>query len=327
MQYLLTNEVGGLGQTITPDFVDRSFIEITAKFQKANGIFFDAAIPDRVNARNYLTDLAPFNLCNFVIKDGIFTTTPALPYNGAYKIDPFAVNVQGFFNEHNILDGSYTLSYLDVSERNDFKAVVKYRNMITNLSPTSRTVMVRWNDDAFSKSPMEEIDLSSFCTSRDHALLVARFLLSIRRRIDHSVQFKTDPKQLGLEPGSLIVVATTSAPESSTVNGVVNADNGGILCTDEFEDGTYEVSMYVPAREKVEVVQLEIKNNRAVDPELWGSVFSLITPREDQTLYQIEAIELDADGMADITATHFPAVKVEGRWKKHHCRRRLRRKR
>ena len=73
--------------------------------------------------------------------------------------------------------------------------------------------------------------------------------------------------------------------------------------------------MYVPAREKVEVVQLEVKNNRAVNPELWGSVFSLITPREDQTLYQIEAIELDADGMADITATHFPAVKVDGRWK------------
>ena len=315
VHYLLTNEVGGLGQTITPDFVDRGFIEITAKFQKANGIFFDAAIPDRVNARSYLTDLAPFNLCNFVIKDGVFTTTPALPYNDAYKIDPFAVNVQGFFNEHNILEGSYTLNYLDVSERNDFKAVVKYRNMITNLSPTTRTVMVRWNDVAFDKSPMEEIDLSSFCTSRDHALMVARFLLSIRRRIDHSVQFKTDPKQLGLEPGSLIVLATTSAPESSTVNGVVNADNGGILCTDEFNDGTYEVSMYVPAREKVEVVQLEVKNNRAVNPELWGSVFSLITPREDQTLYQIEAIELDADGMADITATHFPAVKIDGRWK------------
>ena len=194
VHYLLTNEVGGLGQTITPDFVDRGFIEITAKFQKANGIFFDAAIPDRVNARSYLTDLAPFNLCNFVIKDGVFTTTPALPYNDAYKIDPFAVNVQGFFNEHNILEGSYTLNYLDVSERNDFKAVVKYRNMITNLSPTTRTVMVRWNDVAFDKSPMEEIDLSSFCTSRDHALMVARFLLSIRRRIDHSVQFKTDPQ-------------------------------------------------------------------------------------------------------------------------------------
>ena len=55
-----------------------------------------------------------------------------------------------------------------------------------------------------------------------------------------------------------------------------------------------------------------MKNNRAVNPELWGSVFSLITPREAQTLYQIEAIEIDADGMADITATHFPATKIEG---------------
>ena len=75
--------------------------------------------------------------------------------------------------------------------------------------------------------------------------------LSVRRHVDHTVQFKTDPKQLGLEPGAIINIATTSSPESSTVNGVVNADDGGILCTDEFADGTYEVSMYVPAREEL----------------------------------------------------------------------------
>ena len=67
--------------------------------------------------------------------------------------------------------------------------------------------------------------------------------------------------------------------------------------------------MYVPAREKVEVVQLEVKNNRAVNPELWGSVFSLITPREDQTLYQIEAIELDADGWQTLQPHISPQLK------------------
>ena len=315
VQYILTNEVGGLGQYITPDFVDRDSCSRTAKFQKANGLYFDGAISDRNNARAYLTDVAPFHLCNFMINDGVFAVEPALPYNSSFKIDPYAINIAGYFNENNIIEDSYQLNYLDVNDRDDFRAVITYRESLPNTTPTPKTIQVRWNENYSFYLPQEEIDLRAFCTSQEHAEKVGRFLLSIRRRIDHTVTFKTDPKQLGLAPGALIIVSTTSAPQESTVNGVISADGGGILSVREMDDGVHEVSIYVPATEQAQTMEITVKNNRVEDEALWGSVFSLITPRINDNIYQIESLEVDEDGLAQVVAAHFPAVKLGTRWK------------
>ena len=195
--------------------------------------------------------------------------------------------------------------------------VVTYREMPENNAPVVKSLLVRWDEEASLKVPQEEVDLTGFCTSQEHAEMVARFLLSIRRRIDHTVQFKTDPKQLGLAPGNYIVITTSAAVESSGlgINGVVNVEDGAILCTDELADGIHEVSMYVAQAARVETVQLEVKNNRVEDKQYWGSVFSLIVPRPEQNLYQVESIEIDEDGLANVAASHYPATKVDGRWR------------
>ena len=123
-----------------------------------------------------------------MINDGVFSTAPALPYNGSYKIDPSAITVAGIFNERNIITDGYRLTYLDFSERQDFKVVVTYREMPEN-NALVKSLLVRWDEEASLKVPQEEVDLTGFCTSQEHAEMVARFLLSIRRRIDHrSVQ-------------------------------------------------------------------------------------------------------------------------------------------
>ena len=90
--------------------------------------------------------------------------------------------------------------------------------------------------------------------------------------VDHSVQFKTDPKQLGLIPGAYIVIATTSAPVSSSINGVISPDNGQLLCTEELVDGDHEVSMYVPKREQVDTVTITLKGNCVEDEDPMGFI-------------------------------------------------------
>ena len=98
VQYVLTNEVRVSANTSPLTSVDRDSCSRTASFlQRTNRLFFDGAIGDRANARAYLTDVAPFHLCNFMINDGVFAVEPALPYDSSFKIDPFAINISANF--------------------------------------------------------------------------------------------------------------------------------------------------------------------------------------------------------------------------------------
>ena len=77
------------------------------------------------------------------------------------------------------------------------------------------------------------------------------------------------------------------------VSGVVNVEDGAILCTDELADGIHGVDVRGTSRE-VETVQLEVKNR--VEDNSIGSVF-VDCPAPEQNLYQVESIEIDEDGL------------------------------
>ena len=136
-------------------------------------------------------------------------------------------------------------------------------------------------------------------------------------KLDGGAQFQTDPKQLGLAPGAFIVIGTTGEALGNAmgVNGVINAEDGAILCTSELSDGKHNLTIYVSKRQAVEEIEVEVEGNRVADEALWGSVFSLITPRENQNLYQIEELEIGEDGLAQVSASHYPATKVDGMWR------------
>ena len=314
VNYILTNEVGGLGSAAGSALVDYTSLSNAARFIRQNGLTFDGSIADRVNARSYLTEIAPFFLCNFVIGNGLFSMQPSLPHDSNGTIDPQSIPISNYFNERTIIDGSYKLSYLDSSQRRDFKALVSYRVGFRDSTPSIKTVSVRWNEDGGWLYPQEEIDLSDFCTSEEHALKVGRFLLSLRRNVDHSVQFETLPNQLGLSPGAYIVVQTTVSPQASRINGAIHPETGEILATENIDDGKHDLTVYKPGADVTEVIEVEIKDHRAVDQSLHGAVFSSLIPREEQNLYQVEQVELTEEGLAQITASHFPAVRVGSRW-------------
>lgn len=315
VNFILTNEVSGLGSVAGSALVDYPSISNAARFIKQNGLTFDGSISDRVNARSYLTEIAPYFLCNFVIGNGMFSMQPALPHDSDGTIDPQNIHISNYFNERTIIDGSYKLSYLDSSQRRDFKALVSYRAGLKDSTPSTKTISVRWNEVGGSLYPQEEIDLSDFCTSREHALKVGRFLLSIRRNIDHSVQFETLPNQLGVQPGAYIVIQTTVSPQASRINGAIHPESGEILATEDIADGKHDLTVYRPGADVTEVIEVEVKDHRVVDTSLHGAVFSSLVPREEQNLYQVEQVELTDEGLAQITASHFPAVRVGSSWK------------
>ena len=304
--YLLTDKRAGLGDVVNPELIDDTGFASTAAFLKANNIYFDGAIETNRNFKDYVTELAPYNLCSFVIKNGKFTIVPAVPYDSTGAIAPSELQISALFTDGNIIDDTFEIEYLDKDQRRDFRAVVSYRQTQKDAFPVIRTAAVRWNESASDAYPQETIDLSSFCTHREQALKTARYLLSIRRRIDHVVRFKTSPYGLQLAPGDYIKVVTQVAPYTSARNGVINADNGSILSADPLADGTYSVFAYRPGGSEVETISLTISNGKATNTDYWGMVYTYTDTSINQNVYMIEELTLDEDGLVSISASHTP---------------------
>ena len=311
--YLLRDPVGGLGRITSPEWLIEESFKNTSQFLLSNRYFFDGAIENRVNLRSYLTELAPFFLCNFVIANGQFSIVPAVPYDKASgAIDPRQITIAAIFTAGNIIEGTYELSYLDRADRERFKAVVKYRVNPPYKAPTTAALLVRYDADGSINNPIEEFDLTAFCTSRDHATAVGKYMISIRRRIDHAISFETTPYELRLAPGDYIRVVTESMPTDPTRIGSISAKDGRVLSAAAFKDGTYTFSVYLQQEELVRPVEVEIVNNRVVNESYWGTIFSTLTPREESTVYIVEQLEMTDSGTVAVTASHHPVILRDG---------------
>ena len=303
---LLANPVMGLGSIVHKDLIDMEGMQRAARFLTANRIHFDGVIADPGNVRSLLVELAPLNLCNFVVAGGRFSVVPALPCNSDGTFNTGPVPVQQIFTSGNIVDGSFQLDYLAAEERRDFKAVMQYRRGPKNQLAQERTVTVRWREAEASAHPQETFDMTLFCTHREQALLVAKYLLSLRRRSTHSVRFKTTPHGMSLAPGQLIRVDTQSSPYSAVSNAVIDPQTGAVLCATPVADGTHEVLAYRPGSDQVDTVSVTVENGRVSDESQRGMLFTRMAASRDRNVYLIEELTLDDDGLVEVSATHFP---------------------
>jgi hypothetical protein len=307
--YLLTDRTAGLGQPLsmtaeyaplvnTADFVK------TAKFLKTNRLFFDGVLGDPVNFRQFVSDTAPSFLCNFVISDGKFSVVPALPTTASGEISTQPVVISQLFTAGNILEGSFELEYLSSEERRDFQAVVRYRETLENQLPQERNTIVRWADAA-EFLPVESFDLTGYCTSLHHAQVVGKFYLSLRRRISHSVRFRTSPYGLNLAPGDYIKVVTEASPYNAARNGVVDA-SGNVTSATQLSDGQYDVLYYKGGSDDVKTGTLAISGGIVRDATFYSIIFTLIESNISQNIYMVEQLTLDEDGTVQISASEFP---------------------
>ena len=283
----------------TTDFIT------TAKFLKTNSLFFDGAVASTVNIRQFIADTAPFMLCNFVISDGKFSLLPALPTDIGGNIRTTPVTIKQLFTAGNIFEDSFELNYISAEERKDFQAMMRFREERENQLPQERNIVVRWNETASTGHPLESFDMTQYCTSRAHAELVARFFMSIRRRINHSIQFKTSPYGIDLAPGDYIRVVTEANPYSSAQNGSIGA-TGIITSATTFNDGQYTILYYSSGSETVVQATMTISGGVVQQTALYNSVFTVVNSTVSANVYQVEQITLDADGAVQINASHFP---------------------
>lgn len=315
--YLLTNQgpgSGAAGRSIAPELVAKGWFRESAIYLSKTWCRFDGAITDSINLRDYLTEIAPFFLCNFVIQNGKFALKPALPQI-AGDVNQGPIQIDAMFNDGVIVAGSFKLTYLSQSERQDFRANMIYRRSQANTLTEKRSILVQWDwDENNDLDPsnnittvnQEDFDISSFCTRRSHAFAAARYMLSIRRRVDHIVEFKTTPTGMSVAPGDFIRVTTEASPYENFRNGVISAD-GTIRTPTPMPDGIHRTFVYRGREgEEVEEVQMEVKDGKATDFDLFGSLFNTPAVARRLGVYQVESVGIEEDGCVMITGSHHP---------------------
>jgi len=303
--YLLTSRDQGAGGTVPTELIDTTSLTATGRFLRANNLFFDTVLEKASNLREYIYSIAPLLLCNFTIKNGLFGMMPALPVDANDEISTGAIDIEQIFTAGNILEGSLRVEYIPASQRKNFRAVVNYRTNVPNELPSQSAVLVEWADIATESLPEETIDLTSFCTSSEQALITARFALSARRRVDHTVSFKTTPDGIAVGPGSYIRVITEASTYSAANNGIIS-DAGTLTTVTEVPDGTYEAIIYLAATSEIIERSITISGGAITDSSLYNSIFTLLEPKTSQSVYQIEQLSIDEDGLVDVTAVYVP---------------------
>ena len=309
--YLFTDRTGGAGQllgtaTDAESLIDKAQLATTSKFLRANKLFFNGAIAKPINLREYISEMAPNFLCDFILADGRFSLKPSLPVNSDGEISTNAVEIKQLFTTGNILEDSFNVQYIDADERRKFKAVVRYREEQENQLPTEKTVTVR-HAGGDGTEPIETFDLTDFCTTREHAELVAKYYLTLRKRVTHSCTFSTTPSGLDLGPGDFVRVTTETSPYNAANNGTVSA-SGVVTSVRTLEDGTYNVLYYSTSTDEgdVEEDSMQVTNGAVTDSRFHSSIFSVVNTTNSQNVYRVEQLSLNEDNIVEVVASEFP---------------------
>jgi len=315
--YLLTDQVGGAGALMNMTKDNASLLEVddfiaTSRFLFKQKLFFNGAIVERTNLRQYITEIAPYFLCNFVLTDGKFSLKPAIPvFEKSGEINTGEIVYDHLFTAGNILEDSYKLEFLRSEERRPFKAVMRYRKETRNQLPEEKVIEVTLKNDSRTDDlealPEEQFDLTQFCTSEDHAVMVAKYFLALRRHVTHTISFSTTVHGLKLKAGSYIKVVTTSSPYSSARTGTVSS-TGVVTSVEELEGNkTYDITYYKSGSEDIQDGQMTINSDGTVkESEYQDIIFSIKDERVNQNIYVVEQLTFSQEGTVDIVASEHP---------------------
>jgi hypothetical protein len=300
--YLATNKDIGLGNIINPELIDRDQLAATGRYLRANRLFFDDAIADSINFRSFIAEKAPSLLCYTAIRNGRLSIDPALPVGSDLKIGAVKPPIAAMFTDGNIIADSFSLDWLNLEERKMFQAAVIFSRRPLNQLSRQETVVVRYDETGADGLPIEEFNLPHVSTAY-HAVTAAKYFLALRKHVTHSITFQTLPYGLALAPGEFIIVAVEMSPYNPANNGVVQPD-GTIVSVQPLADGSYTVNAW--QRESTEVVSATLTVAGGIATNLRNSVFSLVNSNVTEQVYQVDALDVNQDGIVTVKATNFP---------------------
>ena len=302
---LMTTNRYGTGKYITYDMIDLGSFAGAAGFCIGANYFFDGAMAETVNLRTWAADTASQMLLQFGERQGKFFLKQAFPTASGVP-----VTIADQFSAGNILENTFVLQYLDPEDRLPIEVSVTYREENADENETGAkfpvTRELRVEERNQTAVELESIDMSGFCTSREHAIDVAKYMILVRRLTDHMVKFKTthEAALTTLNPGDYIRVAMESTSYGLFNNGVVGLD-GVITSTLPFEPGSYEIIGW-EGEEGVEPAPMQLVVKEDGTSDQFGLIFTVPNTVTQTKTYLIERITSEEDGAFSIEASHAP---------------------
>jgi len=306
---LLRSTVYGAGALIPEAMIDWDGFRYAAKSCQANGWFFDGVLSAQVNPREWAYQHAQYFMLDFVVKGGKISLAPS------YPVDPGATNgyaidyarqpkISALFTDGNIIEDSLQVNWYSTEQRLAPQVVVTYRQEIENGFAETRNVLVRLLTSS-ETTPVEAVDFTGFCTNMEHAKTYAKMLIQVRANTTHTVQFKTLPEAIALEPGAYFKLSSAARHVTSFQNGHV-LDDGKVVTTTSLNSQTVTVYWWRSGLTAVESGSMTVDSSGvATDPKFRGAVFTVYDPSDEYPrVYKVESIAYDEDGLLDIGASH-----------------------
>jgi hypothetical protein len=174
--------------------IDNTALLAAATFLEVNGFTCNIEIRESTNYSDLAARLAPYFLLAESSAGGKRGLRPLLPVTGAGAIKTTAITAEYTFTEDTVLPGTLEINYLSLADRQPFVAQVIWRQQLESDIGIIRTAEVRYSGTA-EAGPYESHDLSTFCTSEDHAVKVGAYILAKRLYTTHTIRFAAKPQE------------------------------------------------------------------------------------------------------------------------------------
>ena len=299
---VLTNKRYGAGKIMSPAQIDKKSFDDATAWAYDRRYFFDGAISEKINIRSWGASTAQNFLLDLLMRNGKFALQPVANFYGPEEFT-------GLFTAGNILEDSFEMSYVDEQDRISPRISVVWREEretttenSKGLFPVVREVTVR-EASTPEDAPLEKIDLSDYCTSRQHAIDVGKWQCRTRRLTTHTVTFKTVPDQAALDLGAVFKVGMETITYEQPSNGAIS-DTGAVTSWPPLADGTYPVLLWDGASSQLQEVSLRITNGESSSYK--GSVFCVRGAASNTQSYKTMMLSFDEDGNIEVEAIYFP---------------------
>jgi hypothetical protein len=299
----------GIGRYAKLHSVDVLQLAKTKRFCERNRLFMDGVIATARPWREFWAATAPFSLLELGKIGGKDTLVPALPYDANGNITR-AISVSALFNTGNILEDSYKEEFIDYGANvQDVIITLVYRDVERNgIFPRNNSVEVQRTDTLDKNAIRETLDVSQFVTTRSQAIMIGKYLCSVRRYNRRAIEFRTFPTESFVMPGSYIYVETSNNQWEGIYTG--RLESGGSLnvpVAAVVPNGTYSVLVYGSTNGVRTFNNVSIINNTAASLSRHvGELFVLGQAVRSKRVFRVTEVSMDEEGETTIRAVEHP---------------------
>jgi hypothetical protein len=253
VQHLLSNAVGPSrlypelinhlmtsAQVLKQDQIDTDSLTVACRMNTRYSLFFNGLLQTTSNFAEWMIKTAPYFLLTPRQIDGRYGLAPVTPLNANYELSRDATIPDHVFDADEIVEGSYSRSYITPSDRQPICLVMVYRDQPEQSVGQTVTVEVRYPGTALS-GPFEQHDLTEFCCTSAHATYAARYILAQRRFTTHTCSFSVNRAGRYVNPGQIIKVDLNV--DTTDGQGIVDSTFYQVESVQEGQNGTINLEL------------------------------------------------------------------------------------